>query len=116
MKFYYNGELVRTSKNHNYTHAILTPNGIASCSSRKETAESEIRALKSEAISRVEHCEYILKEFDAGKDFYFSKSKRVSIKNEMPKDRATIEQWLKWAKETLEYRNQFRVVELECRA
>lgn len=25
MKFYYDGELIRTSKSHNYTHAVVLP-------------------------------------------------------------------------------------------
>ena len=25
MKFYYDGELIRTSKTHNYTHAVVAP-------------------------------------------------------------------------------------------
>ena len=45
MKVYYNGKQVRTSKTHNYTHAVIDLNGKAiSCHSTKEAAEKQIRS------------------------------------------------------------------------
>lgn len=43
MKFYYNGQLIRTSKNHHYTHAVVkvTEKGVIcyGCSSTEKGAE-----------------------------------------------------------------------------
>ena len=50
MKFYYNGQLMRTSKTHHYTHAIIRHNDDESitcmgCSSSKQGAEKLMNGL-----------------------------------------------------------------------
>ena len=49
MKFYYNGQLLRTSKNHHYTHAVIarTDEGIFchGCSSSEQGAEKLMNGL-----------------------------------------------------------------------
>ena len=44
MKFYYNGNLIRTSKTHVYTHAVLKPDGKPfACSSSLDGAKKAIQ-------------------------------------------------------------------------
>lgn len=50
MKFYYNGQLMRTSKTHNYTHAVIAHHddgtiSCIACSASRELAEKALHNL-----------------------------------------------------------------------
>lgn len=46
MKFYFNGELVRTSKTHEYKYGLLYMGKIKKCSKTKDALISEIERIK----------------------------------------------------------------------
>lgn len=64
MKFYYNGQLIRTSKTHHYTHACveISEKGIRciGCSSTKQGAER----VKAEKVARIAKWRHPLSEAD----------------------------------------------------
>lgn len=53
MKFYYNGKLIRTSKNHIYTHAVINKETGKLIGCRKSLDLAE--AIKTEQINRFYH-------------------------------------------------------------
>lgn len=84
MKFYYEGQLIRTSKNHHYSHACLvkTDDGYKcmGCSSSREGAEK----IKQEQIRRleryIENCKSSIKAIEDGeKTFRNQKNEKVRI-------------------------------------
>lgn len=72
MKFYYNGKLVRTSKNHIYTHAVIdqTTGDLKGCRANKDTALSIISSEISRIEKQIKSCEIAIKALKAGKSYY----------------------------------------------
>lgn len=86
-KYYYNGELVRTSKTRTYKYGLLTTdNCIVSCSATPKALESEIRTK--------------LTFYKKQLDYY---TKHNDIEN------------IDWYKNVIENVNNYRIVELEER-
>ena len=119
MKFYYQDKLVRTSKNHIYTHAVIdqATNKLIGCRSTKEAAE----AVKSSEISRyrtdINNCKRAIKEYEAGKSYYFVKiagrSCPIKFGSKTPKD---FEEYIKSDEANIErVTKDWIVVELEAR-
>jgi len=83
MKFYYKDQLVRTSKNHHYTHAVIreTENGFSTfaCASSRELAErakaQEINWYKAQGERLHKHLEAI----ENGKSEYYSKGRYFRV-------------------------------------
>ena len=66
MRFYYNGQLVRTSKTHHYTHAILLDDGkAATCSTTRKGCEDWIARLVNESRRGIENAEAAIKALTA---------------------------------------------------
>ena len=69
MKFYYNGKMIRTSKNHIYTHAVINKETGALIGCRKSLELAE--AIKTGEINRYYHAiavhEAEIKALKAGK-------------------------------------------------
>lgn len=118
MKFYYNGELVRTSKTHHYTHAVIDSNNgrLIGCCSRLDLAKKLRDSEISEIVSGIENCKRAIKALEAGKRVYRCK---VGNREYMEKTYFSLDQWkafLKSDEQKLEYKNKyFKVVELEER-
>lgn len=78
MKFYYDGQLIRTSKNHHYTHAcvIKAKDGkwkTLGCSSTREGAEKVKNQRIISYLNGIESYEKQIKALDEGKSGYYSK-------------------------------------------
>ena len=78
MKFYYDGRLIRTSKNHEYTHAVIdiTDYGCVGCRVGEDKAEAIIRTEISQTERNIANCRAALKALEDGKDGYFYKEGR----------------------------------------
>ena len=78
MRFYYNGKLVRTSENHEYTHAVIyAPTGEAiGCRTSLKAAES----FKSSEISGyrkgIENYKAAIRAIESGKTYIMVKAGR----------------------------------------
>lgn len=59
MKFYYNGQLVRTSKTHEYKYGLLYMGKIKQCSKTKDALVSEIAKIKKRAYGPSGDIEYM---------------------------------------------------------
>lgn len=123
MKYYYNNQLIRASKNHEYTHAIVIikeNNEVSVLGCRRSLKEAE--AFKNSEINgymrSIENCHKAIKALQEGKDGYFAKEGRKDW-------------WIKFnSKNTVEYyedaikdsekilkniSKNWRIVELEVR-
>lgn len=120
MKYYYKGQLIRTSKNHKYTHAVIQiakDGGFAciACSSSKDGAEKSKRKEASYYEQRVANNEAAIKAIEAGKNGYYYKDGRHTGYYKFEKDN-TIEYYkscLEDNKRTLDRINGWEIVELE---
>lgn len=120
MKYYYNNTLIRTSKTHKYTHAVINEvDGKVicyGCSSSKAGAEK----IKNTEISyyqrRIANGQNALKALDAGKSGYYYKDGRHTefIKFE-EHDREFYERYLDEAEQAVERYNKWQIVEIEER-
>lgn len=75
MKFCCNGKLVRTSKNHVYTHAVINieTGSVIVCRASKESAESFIATEINTCERGIANARAGLKAFKAGKSYYYIK-------------------------------------------
>lgn len=77
MKFYYGDKLIRTSKNHVYTHAVLSPEGKTfTCSSSREGAEKTLRSKISWWREGAQNLQNAIKAIKAGRTTYTVKEGR----------------------------------------
>lgn len=117
MKFYYNGELVRTSKNHVYTHAVITERGgCIACSSSKDKAEAVITTARNNQLRAISNMDAKIEAIKAGKKKYRCVEGRRTYY--LPTDGDTVEQCEEWKQSCirqLEWINHYKVVELEAR-
>ncbi len=120
MKFYYNGQLVRTSKSHEYTHAVIdiTTNGCKGCRVGRYKAEAIISAEVAEYERRAKNYESAIKALESGKTGYYVKEGRRTWFNKFSAD-ATVEkyrEWIAWNREYVDsIKANWKVVELEAR-
>lgn len=68
MKFYYEGQLVRTSKTHAYKYAAMLDGKCLKCSATKEGAQAEITRLANSFSGNVEFYEAALQALEKGRD------------------------------------------------
>lgn len=127
MKFYYEGHLVRTSKNHIYTHACIHKKEdgtfrLIGCSSTKEGAEKLKTYEVNQNLSGIETNKRAIKALEQGKkgitihtrigggySFFWKFEKNVTVES-LTKE---IEEY----KEYLDYlAKHWQIVELEARA
>lgn len=78
MKFYYNGKLVRTSKSHHYTHALISATGKAiTCSAKgPEACESFKQTRLNEMMENIVNAQTIIEAVKAGRPGVFLKNGR----------------------------------------
>ena len=120
MRFYYNGELVRTSKNHIYTHAVINTenNACMGCRANKENAEAIITSEIASNEKRIANSETAIKALENGKSGYYVKDGRhtwyCKFEKEDTVDRYT--ESIKWRRERIDYiEKNWKVVELEAK-
>ena len=75
MKFYYEGKLVRTSKTHHYTHALIDveTGKVVTCSTSAVRCESEKKRYIRVAADLVENCHRAIKALYDGKKGFHGK-------------------------------------------
>ena len=119
MKFYYNGHLIRTSKNHIYTHAVINTenNACMGCRASKENAEAVITSEIANIERHIANSESAIKALKNGKGGYYVKEGRRSWYCKFGKDN-TVEWYtegIKWRRERIDYiKSNWKVVELEA--
>lgn len=119
MKFYYNGQLIRTSKNHHYTHACIeiTENGIRciGCSSTKAGAEK----MKAREISELERYMFshkaCIKALEERKRGYYNKRHEFISFSGSDFDIESEKRYLEDDKRRLARFQKWQIVELEVR-
>ena len=123
MKFYYNGQLMRTSKNHNYTHAVVIEDekGLRcyGCHKDAKGCEAEINRSINECLRGIDNANEALKALAAGKDGYYAKDGRGRRWFTKFKNTSTVEFYNNWINDNKAYidtvRRTWKVVELEAR-
>lgn len=111
-KYYYNNELIRTSKSHNnYTHAVIEErNGkvkALACCSSKELASKQWNSMYNYSYgSEINNLEKKIKAIENGRTYYYRKEGRrefkVEIKETLEEAKAKLENYRKYAKEFIE--------------
>ena len=120
MKFYYNDKLIRTSKNHIYTHAVIdiTTGGCKGCRADKANAEAIISAEVANYEKRISNYENAIKALQNGKSGYYAKDGRHTYYSRFDAD-STVEkytEWIEWNRNYInEVKTNWQVVELEAR-
>ena len=122
MKFYYQDKLIRTSKNHNYTHAVIdTRTGkCLGCRTSMEACESIITTEINRFLRGIHSNEERIKALEAGKSGYYIKDgKRTywhkfgsSPYDTIEKSHENIDSYRKMIESI---RQNWQIVELECR-
>ena len=120
MKFYYKGKLVRTSKTHVYTHAVInaTTGNLIGCRSSEDGARSLISSEISAYQRGIENGQSKIKAMEQGKRMYYLKDGRHSCYYPISKDDSVENtmDWIKASERQIEYiKNNWIVVELEAR-
>lgn len=127
MKFYYNGQLIRTSANHIYTHAVLNEKGkCLGCRSNRQAAEAIITtaihghedgiANEKAAIEALKKGQTMVR-FKDGNRYYWYNLKRSTWLGEKALDPSYYESCIISARNCIEQiRATWKVVELEARA
>ena len=126
MKFYYNGQLMRTSKNHNYTHAVVIEREDGTircygCHKDRKGCEAEINRQINECNRGIENANAAIKALNAGKAGYYPKYSRnkscyVPFKECTDPTVKHYEDWIEQNKASIErIRRTWKVVELEAR-
>lgn len=122
MKFYYNGQLMRTSKNHEYTHAILNENGkCEGCRTSKEACQSYINTEINRCKQEIENDKRCIRALNEGKSGYYYKDGRKTWFSKFEKGN----KWhtIEFRQENIEYllkrieilENNYKIIELEQR-
>ena len=101
MKYYYNGKLVRSSKNSSYKYAVMLGGFCKSCSSSLDGARNSFNSIRNDWQSSKQHIEDVL----AGKCKRPSFMKNVSD-----------EELSNGVKQYEKMLNELHIVELEARA
>lgn len=118
MKFYYNGKLIRTSKNHTYTHAVISKaNGrCLGCRANRANCESIINSEIHQYERAIEDLQERIGALDLGKTYYYVTFRGRSWKEKFTEN-DTVENYLARIKEYEEYidhvKNTWKIVELE---
>lgn len=120
MKFYYEGKLIRTSKNHIYTHAVISADTgcVIGCRSSKEACEAIITNRINARLQAIENEQNILKAMQNGQNKYSCKDGRKTFYMPIDKDwtEETIRQFMQNESDAIEYfRTNYKVVELEAK-
>ena len=120
MKFYYNNKLVRTSKNHEYTHAIIDMKSgeCIGCRTSYEACQSFINTELNGLRRNIENSRRKIKALEAGKTYYIVQEARRSWRHDFT-ERDTVGNSLDWIKRCEEmiadWGTNWQIVELEAR-
>ena len=120
MKFYYNDKLIRTSKTHVYSHAVInTVTGrVIGCRSTLLGAQQLFNSYISEARTGIENAKRGLKAVQAGKKVYESRRGNRTYWDRINKgdDEAYFQKWIDSNEAYIErISRDWKVVPLEAR-
>ena len=120
MKFYYNGQLIRTSKSHEYTHAVIdTLTGeCKGCRVGKDKAEAIISSEIASHEKYIANYKSAIKAMESGKSGYYAKEGRHTYYHKIPIDRTVdkYREWIEWNRKYIDsVKADWKVVELEVR-
>lgn len=119
MKFYYNGNLIRTSKTHHYAYAVMEGNRVFNCSATREGCERFIQSYINESLGGIENCNKAIKALESGRNGYYHKFGRHEYYYKFDKNDTieTFKEHINNCKANIEYRrNNWKIVEIEERA
>ncbi len=118
MKLYYDGKLIRTSKNHEYTHAVIdTETGSClGCGTSLENAQAILNQNINEYETEINNCDLGLKAISENKTYYYPIVKGKSRKSDIILSAETYIRLMNEYESTLKRVKRHKVVELECRA
>ena len=120
MKFYYLGKLMRTSKNHMYTHAVvdMRTGECIGCRANEENAHAIIRTELSQCERSIANCRSAIKALRDGKSGYYEKEGRRTWYNRFSPS-TTEERYTTSIERIEQYMDRIKrdwcVVELEAR-
>lgn len=118
MKFYYNGELIRTSKNHLYTHAVLCfeDDGkirVIGCASSYDLA-LKVWNRETSLASYIDETKRAIENAKDGKDYYKVKYGRTIITKTITHSIEEMEQKVERLEKSEQWmKDHYRIVELE---
>lgn len=120
MKFYYNNKLIRTSKSHNYTHAVInqTTGNCLGCRTSYSACESLINSEVNAYYQGIENGHKAIEALEAGKAGYYAKEGRKSwyIKFEEGRTVQFYRELIQGNRKALKnISDNWIIVELECR-
>jgi hypothetical protein len=118
MKFYYKETLIRTSKGHVYTHAVINQEAgtVIGC----RTSEKAAQQLKQSYINRnllgIENARRAINAIENGKRFYRVQTGRDSYLEAVGGDKSKYEKWIAENTERIQrITAMWKVVPLEAR-
>lgn len=112
MKYYIDDKLVRTSKTHTYTHAVLFGDKVKSCSGSYELAKKEMDRRIAELDESIRNSKLAIAAIEEGKNYYWTTFKRRSYKAEIT---STREEYLGYIAANEELKTRYHIRELEAR-
>ena len=109
MKYYYKDKLIRTSKTHNYTHAVMTAKDkLIACASSYELAEKSLISNSRFERSNLKYYMAQLKAINNGAEKFFFEDRYCKVNG----DKETCENSIQWY---TNYLKGLHIVELEAR-
>ena len=121
MKFYYNNKLMRTSKNHVYTHAVIDGENCVACSSTFEGAKKVVYSELSRCERGIQSYQNMKDALEKGATGFWDvlERKKMWVKIDKSYKYHTVESAnsnIKYYKDRIDYVNaHWMVVELEAR-
>lgn len=112
MKFYIDGKLVRTSKTHDYTHALMWHDSVISCHGSYEQAVKALNRKIAERNYDIENNRAAIKAIDEGRTNYLWKFGRERWQAKVSEPRENYEATIVRLKECITH---YHVRELEAR-
>lgn len=121
MKFYYNDQLIRTSKNHQYTHALIDQktNNCIGCRTSYEACVALLNSSLNSVYESIENAHRKLEAIENGRPTYFIKDGRKEYRVPTANSETALsstKEWIDMENRRLnEIKNQWTIVELEAR-
>ena len=112
MKFYIDGNLVRTSKTHDYTHALMFGNSVLSCHGSYEAAVKAMNRDIAQTNQRIANTAAAIKAIDEGRDTYRYRYGRETWWAKVTETREEYETYIAGQKESI---TRLKIRELEAR-
>ncbi len=113
MKYYVNDRLVRTSKNHIYTHAVMRGDDLIACCGSLDLAGKRMSSEIGRYNSSINDCKNAIIAIDNGVGYYWSKVCGRSYKVEIRHSRKEYEDSIAKMEGN---KKLFHIVELDARA